>query len=665
MHRGKMTPASAVRASEFEPLQGSISSQASFIDDYTVAQLYAASVTAWVCANRRATLASSFPIRTVDGDGKPIEGGYPVADFVNKSREFLWHISTSLLLWGVCVLRKRQNASGLPTGLEWVNPLDVNIRFDNLSGRIINYQMNGEFNPIPPTEMIYIREFNPIDSTKGLSRFAMVLDRLRGESSISQYAANFFMNSARPDGIMSFEGNITEPELKEHQNRWKVFKGVRNAFRTFFAGTSAGGRWRWEPVQANPIDLAMNELKDDIRLDICAIMEVNPVLVGLGRVADQLSASGTFRAIQDEHNESVELPFVSKYISAIDQQWVKADFNWFGGGGTTLEVDAQQVIGAGKATLERSQTAAANIIQHLWSTNEGRKHVGAGPDDKVIQVNPDWALAVYQGGVAKLNEARTAIKLPPLPVDGFVWEIDPTKAPAPAGFGGGFPAFPQSKPPALLEEPKAVQPQIKIDLPARSVRGGPSAYAILCLPNNQMIKGFADSARAALVETPGIHWVNPSDYHVTLCHSPLVSSDQLEQIARDMPGLANYPPLEIEGFSSFEAEGPIPLILTVKLDEPLKALQKSYVDLFEGCGCQLSPYSEADQYTPHITLAYLPAGTAIPDSLRAAGIVKADSVQLSQDDFSIIASTGGRAAATDSPFLSRGRRSGRASIRLS
>src|SRR5262249_41651853 len=151
---------------------------------------------------------------------------------------------------------------------------------------------------------------------------------------------------------------------------------------------------------------------------------VHPVLIGIGDAKDPLSANNTYAQIEDKFILNIAVPRVKWILESLTRQWVQPDFTpW---GKLKLIPDLSEISAASKSVPERSQTAVANV-ERFWTVDESRDYTGR---DKLpfpaIQLNPDWALAIYREGGMKRSRLQSALGIEvDTMADGYIWEVDP------------------------------------------------------------------------------------------------------------------------------------------------------------------------------------------------------------------------------------------------
>lgn len=378
------------------------------VSDEAIARAFSVSATAYSCIEYCANVIGNIPMLITDGQSNELTDT-PLTHFQQTSGLTLSDIVRSLLLWGRVYLRKRYNPQGWPTGLEWLNPLRVR-EVKTGDNRVIAYDIelpSRRRERVPVDEVIYFQMFDTDPFGQGISKFEAAWRAVMVEQSIVTYAAAFFVNSAQPDGFLTFDAPLQDSQLEDARTEWqKNFKGLQNAHRT---AVMPGGA-RWTPMQSVPKDLAMVELKDSEREDICAIFGVDPVLVGLKGTADPLSANSTYNTAEIAFIRRVALPMLQTVVlPALNKQWAKKAF---GQPNLTIEVDVRNIDTLSESYLVKSETAQSLSTSAVLDYNEGRDLIGYDERYDYYKRNTTEALANWQAGTITLGQYHKLVGTP-------------------------------------------------------------------------------------------------------------------------------------------------------------------------------------------------------------------------------------------------------------
>ncbi len=509
-------------------------------------------------------------------------------------------------------------------------------------------------------QMVEIRTFDPDRSLTGKSEFEVALSRMATEQSIVRHAGAFFFNSARPDGMLVSKKTMTTAEAKQAEKDWKAFKGAKNAWKVFISS----GQWEWIPIQSSPVDLAMPELSEDVKRDICAIMRVNPALLGFADVSDPLSAGATMHEILRNYIENVALARHKWICQHLNEQWLYRDF----GHGDMYSLSANRAkmpilsdVTSDRATTAVTLTGVGGVVADY---DETRKTMGLAQRADYFIRNPIEALQVFNAGGMALDEFRKAVGMKPYGIelggaliklaDGrFVSLLDLTAValanreaikqaalpPPPNPFGGGFGGLSAPPPPAPTPLPPSPPPapslppggaglsgtlgklaRIIINQGKRSANTGSCAVLLSCA-GDEKIKAIQTILKAgANPDLPPGEWTSPDDYHVTVLYAERLSKvaeQALYPLLSDVPALT----LATGKLTLFPAHdnGLAPLVVLIDTkSEGGAALVDFQQKVYEAAlkaepGATLSEYSEPGKYAPHVTLAYVDPAFTLPE----------------------------------------------------
>lgn len=91
---------------------------------------------------------------------------------------------------------------------------------------------DGQKVPLEVDDVIHVKMPNPCDPYRGLGPVQSILIELDAVQYSAQWNRNFFLNSARPGGLIEVERRLSDEEFDEMAARWKEqHQGVANAHR--------------------------------------------------------------------------------------------------------------------------------------------------------------------------------------------------------------------------------------------------------------------------------------------------------------------------------------------------------------------------------------------------------------------------------------------------
>lgn len=644
------------------------------------ASAYSISAVGFSATNFAAQVLSEIPLMVAGRTGDESDWN-PINYFMSTSSNLFWHIEAALKIYGVCYLRKVYNEYRYPTGLEWMHPDDVTPQTD-MYGNVTEYYI--EAVRYMPRQMVEIRTFDPDRSLQGKGEFEVALSRMTTEQSIVRHAGSFFFNAARPDGMLVSKTKMNRVEVKQAQAEWAKFKGSKNAWSTFVSS----GQWEWIPITGSPVDLAMVDLSTDIKRDICAIMRVNPALLGFSDVSDPLSAGATMHEILRNYIENVALPRHKWVCQHLNEQWLYPDFGH--GDMYSLTANRAKMPILSDVTNDRANTAVAitGVGSVVADYDETRKTMGLAVREDYFVRNPSEALTVWNNTGMMYDEFRKAIGLKPVGIqlggatvklmDGRLVNlydiaaialanrkaIELTgQAPPPPSFGGGM--FGQSAPtPPTPPAPAAPAPMIPTTTMSNAtvgklarliiksgkrssnvgMGGGSGACAVLLsMPNDERLTAIQTIIKSMPFPSDGIppEFVEPGDFHVTVLYA---DSFTVQAEPNIYPVLTDNPPMTLQTDKLFmfppgkDGKAPLVMLIDTKSDGGIALMdfqRKVYEAMLKAePGAMLSDYSDPAKYTPHATIAYVDPSYVVPDLMVQVDVCP-ETVQFSREVYEI------------------------------
>lgn len=106
-----------------------------------------------------------------------------------------------------------------------------------------------------------------------------------------------------------------------------------------------------------------------------------------------------------------------------------------------------------------------------------------------------------------------------------------------------------------------------------------------------------------MLNYPTGNWLDPATFHVTLVYAPQSFLATIQDSLPLNPGAFS---ILMDGVGQFETPDGYAIHLTVRKEGALPAIQAALAQSVRDNGGDISPFSENDAYTPHITLGYSP-----------------------------------------------------------
>lgn len=136
---------------------------------------------------------------------------------------------------------------------------------------------NGEQIPLENDEVIQIKMPHPRDPYRGLGPVQSMLTELDSYKYSVEWNRNFFLNSARPDGIIKVPKNLDDDEWNQLVKRWnEQHKGVQRAHRVAVLEEA-----EWVPNQMTLADMQFVELQTQSRDRLLEAFGLSGSMIGV------------------------------------------------------------------------------------------------------------------------------------------------------------------------------------------------------------------------------------------------------------------------------------------------------------------------------------------------------------------------------------------------
>ncbi len=138
----------------------------------------------------------------------------------------------------------RNSALSTPLEMWYVRPdkMEPIPHPDKYLAGYIYYGPDGEQIPLMPDEVIQLKMPNPGDQYRGLGPIQSVLTSIDALRFSAAWNRNFFLNDARPGGIIELPDSLDDIQFREFRDRWEEqHRGVTAAGRV--AILEHGGKW--------------------------------------------------------------------------------------------------------------------------------------------------------------------------------------------------------------------------------------------------------------------------------------------------------------------------------------------------------------------------------------------------------------------------------------
>ena len=242
-----------------------------------------ATADAYACVRALSDAAASLPLlayrRTAAGRER-FDG--PVADLLDQpapavtQANLVAQIVAHLNLYGNAYLGKFRNAAGRVEQLACLHPARV---VPELRGGLPFYTVTGpkgERSTHGPADVIHIRGLS-VDGLVGLSPVRQCRQALGLSSTLTEHAARFFQNDARPSGILKVEHGDAGDVMQDLKARWEQgHTGMPNAHRVAILA----GQVEFIPIGMPADDSQFLEQRKLSATEVARIFRVPPWVIG-------------------------------------------------------------------------------------------------------------------------------------------------------------------------------------------------------------------------------------------------------------------------------------------------------------------------------------------------------------------------------------------------
>jgi len=206
---------------------------------------------------------------------------------------------------------------------------------------------DGEEVPLELNQVIQIKMPNPGDPYRGMGAVQTVLNDMDAARYSSEWNKNFFINGAKPGGVIEVDYRMSNDEFKDFVRRWRgQHQGVANAHRVAVLENA-----KWKDTQFSMQDMQFVELRNLPRELIReAFAFPKPML---GTVDDVNRANSD--AAKEIMAENITVPRLSRWSDVINT-WLVPRF----ANGASLVLDFDDPVPINREAADRERTSQSN-----------------------------------------------------------------------------------------------------------------------------------------------------------------------------------------------------------------------------------------------------------------------------------------------------------------
>ena len=287
--------------------------------DKALYSLYEDSAWAYRCCQIRAQSLSAIPWGIFKGD-KQLESNDALTLLKEVNPDIAWadHIEFTEIdraVYGYAVWRKVMSGNRVDY-IQRVDPQIVDL-FVDLESKSVGVRINGvEANR---DEVVLFKDYSPRQADMPVSPTKVATKAIMTEIYCNRHLSSFFKNGAIIKHLFSMPTNNVG-EVERMSRLWeRKYSGVDNAYKTPFIGGSA----KPEPFgQVDPKNLALSEVREGARRDICTAYGVPASLAGAWEESNYATANLQYKYL---YTQTI-LPRSMDYQATINAELIRPHF---------------------------------------------------------------------------------------------------------------------------------------------------------------------------------------------------------------------------------------------------------------------------------------------------------------------------------------------------
>lgn len=286
-----------------------------------LARLGKASVWAYRCIIVKANMTGGIPLDVYRADGEKVEN-HPLLgdDALGSGATYkMRQVSADLDVYGKAFLTWDRGLTGGVFKVHRLNPLAV-APIRSMGAQVVGYEYrpNGvKAAEYSLDEICVLPLLDWENDMGGLSPLSVAALAAGADRNMLAQVEAFFRNGALLSGMLTTDQALQEPDVERLRSSWRrIYEGVRNFFKTFIAW----GGIKFIPMQPDPKNLAMAELKEETRTDICAAFGISPALI-----LTNAKYSNTIEARKSAYTEEI-IPRCDYIADELTRQLIRKAF---------------------------------------------------------------------------------------------------------------------------------------------------------------------------------------------------------------------------------------------------------------------------------------------------------------------------------------------------
>jgi HK97 family phage portal protein len=302
--------------------------------DYGTTELletYQKSLYVYACVSKIAKKIGSidwklFKITNTKGDVDEIIIN-PLIDLIYKPNPFqtkaeFWEsVIINKLLCGDAFIFKARNEQGKVLELWNLRPDRITIATDKekFISHYIFRKEDGTEIEIPRQDIIHDKYPNPLSEYLGLAPLRPASLRVDVENYANHYQRDFFINNAKPDGVLSTPNKLTQEQVNQIKREWNsLYQGKGKNSKTAILQ----GDMKFDNISISQKEMDFIESMHSVRDDILTAFGVPKPIVA---VTDDVNRANAETAIYIFQSEVIK-PEMERLMEKINEEMVIPDF---------------------------------------------------------------------------------------------------------------------------------------------------------------------------------------------------------------------------------------------------------------------------------------------------------------------------------------------------
>ena len=190
----------------------------------------------------------------------------------NIMKQIVWDV----LLKGNSYIFVHRDESGSPVNLQYLEPNDVTINYDKLNG-VVTYQVSnhkGVPSVVTQHDMLHFTR-NCSDAIQGRGFLWFARDTIKLAGFTEKSAEQFFKSGCNLNGILSFQGRLTNDQKESIRKAWNQVHGVGGSGLVITEGDSS-----YSSISSSASDSQMIETRGYNLTEIARFFNISPILLG-------------------------------------------------------------------------------------------------------------------------------------------------------------------------------------------------------------------------------------------------------------------------------------------------------------------------------------------------------------------------------------------------